>query len=77
MPPMPGQSRSLLQFNPNIKEEFNVNDNTVDKKVPALDNIKQEPMNGKWSLELNFQKKSSNHIFLLFGKLFLILEASD
>jgi len=46
MPPMPGQSRSLLQFNPNIKEEFNVNDNTVDKKVPALDNIKQEPMNG-------------------------------
>ena len=47
MPPMPGQSRSLLQFNPNIKEEFNVNDNTVDKKVPALDNIKQESMNGK------------------------------
>ena len=47
MPPMPGQSRSLLQFNPNIKEEFNVNDNTVDKNVPALDNIKQEPMNGK------------------------------
>jgi len=46
MPPMPGQSRSLLQFNPNIKEEFNVNDNTVDKKVPALDNIKQESMNG-------------------------------
>jgi cyclic AMP-responsive element-binding protein 3 len=48
MPPMPGQSRSLLQFNPNIKEEFNVNDNTVDQKVPALDNINQEiTMNGE------------------------------
>ena len=56
MPPMPGQSRSLLQFNPNIKEEFNVNDNTVDKKVPALDNIKQESMNGKQkSLQLSIK----------------------
>ena len=38
VPPMPGQSRSLLQFNPTIKEEFNVNDNA---KVAAV-NIKTE-----------------------------------
>ena len=38
---MPGQSRSLLQFNPTIKEEFNVNDNAMDTKVAAV-NIKTE-----------------------------------
>ena len=43
MPPMPGQSRSLLQFNPTIKEEFNVKDNgvNVDTKTPIMDIIKQ------------------------------------
>lgn len=41
MPPMPGQSRSLLQFNPTIKEEFNVNENTMDTKTPTI-NIKTE-----------------------------------
>jgi hypothetical protein len=41
MPPMPGQSRSLLQFNPmtQIKREFSAADNAV---VSNLDNIKQE-----------------------------------
>jgi len=44
MPPMPGQSRSLLQFNPTIKEEFNVKDNgvNVDTKTPIMDIIKQD-----------------------------------
>ena len=43
---MPGHSRSLLQFAPTIKEEFNVADNTpvtsnIDNKV-VLNKIKQE-----------------------------------
>lgn len=46
VPPMPGHSRSLLQFAPTIKEEFNVADNTpvtsnIDNKV-VLNKIKQE-----------------------------------
>ena len=42
---MPGQSRSLLQFAPTIKEEFNVagSDNAaVDTKNVIINNIKEE-----------------------------------
>ena len=45
VPPMPGQSRSLLQFAPTIKEEFNVagSDNAaVDNKNVMINQIKDE-----------------------------------
>jgi len=45
VPPMPGQSRSLLQFSPTIKEEFNVagSDNAaVDAKNIMINRIKEE-----------------------------------
>merc|ERR1712020_116678 len=45
VPPMPGQSRSLLQFAPTIKEEFNVpgSDNApVDNKNIMINKIKDE-----------------------------------
>lgn len=45
VPPMPGQSRSLLQFAPTIKEEFNVagSDNAaVDTKNVMINKIKEE-----------------------------------
>ena len=42
VPPMPGQSRSLLQFAPSIKEEFNVaSENTVEAKN-VINKIKVE-----------------------------------
>jgi len=51
MPPMPGQSRSLLQFAPNLQEEFNVVQDksnvasvpTIESK-PIFDHIKEEPV---------------------------------
>jgi len=44
MPPMPGQSRSLLQFTPNLQEEFNVVQDskpTIENK-PIFNHIKEE-----------------------------------
>jgi len=38
MPPMPGQSRSLLQFAPNLQEEFNVVQDKSNAAVPTIEN---------------------------------------